>query len=277
VEFRDVQASLDLQANRAQIRDWRAHLAEGSFRGSGQIGWEGGGWDLRLTFQEDGGRAEQLLAGLQRGNGETTGAVSLGGNLASRGEDAADFWRNLDGDLKLAMRDGRLGRYSLMTKILAVINVAQLLQFKGPELDAEGMPYDRLTADIKIAEGIARTENLVLDSRAMKMNAIGTLDLAKEKVDMTVAVKPLQNVDSIITHIPVAGWLLGGKEKSILVAYYHVTGPLGDPRATAVPAKSVGRNVFGIIRNLLEIPEALTGPYEDLPSQPIKPEEGKQR
>jgi uncharacterized protein YhdP len=155
------------------------------------------------------------------------------------------------------------------------VNVAQLLQFKDPELDAEGMPYDRMTADIKIAHGIAQTENLVLDSRAMKMNAVGTLDLADETVDMTVAVKPLQNIDSILTNIPIAGWLLGGKEKSILVAYYRVTGPVRDPRVTAVPAKSIGRNVFGIIRNLLEIPEAFTGPYENLPPQPIKPDEGQ--
>jgi hypothetical protein len=46
---------------------------------------------------------------------------------------------------------------------------------------------------------------------------------------------------------------------------------------TAVPLKSVGRNVFGIFRNLLEIPEALTGPYEELPPQPVKPEEGGRR
>jgi len=41
--------------------------------------------------------------------------------------------------------------------------------------------------------------------------------------------------------------------------------------------KSVGRNLFGIFRNLLEIPEALTGPFENLPPQPAKPEEGKGR
>jgi autotransporter translocation and assembly factor TamB len=276
-EFRNVRATLDLRRSRAQIRNWQAQLAEGSFRGTGEIGWAGEHWDLRLTFQEDDGRVEQLAAGLTPGNGETTGAVSLGGILTSRGVTAADFWRNLDGDLKLVMRNGRLGRYGLAAKILALVNVAQLLQFKDPELDAEGMPYDRMTAEIKIAHGVARTENLVLDSRAMKMNAVGTLDLADETVDLTVAVKPLQNIDSILTNIPIAGWLLGGKEKSILVAYYRVTGSLRDPRVTAVPAQSIGRNVFGIIRNLLEIPEALTGPYEDLPPQPIKPEEGPRR
>jgi uncharacterized protein YhdP len=175
------------------------------------------------------------------------------------------------------MRDGRIGRYTVTAKILALLNVAQLLDLKGPDLAAEGMPYERLTADIKIARGIARTDNLVLESRAIKVSAVGTVNLAEDTVDLTVAVRPFQNVDRILTNIPVAGWLLGGKEKSIIVAYYHVTGSLRDPQVAAVPLKSVGRNIFGIFRNLLEIPEALTGPYEDLPPQPVKPDEGKKQ
>ena len=274
-DFREVQAGLELQGTRTQIREWRARLAEGNFRGAGEIGQSGGRWDLRLTFQEDDGRAEQLLLGLYGGKGEVTGFLSLGGLLTSEGEETADFWRNLGGDLKLVMRDGRIGRYTVTAKVLALLNVAQLLDLKGPDLAAEGMPYERLTADIKIARGIARTDNLVLDSRAMKVTAVGTVNLAEDTVDLTVAVKPFHNLDRILTNIPVAGWLLGGKEKSILVAYYHVTGSLRDPQVAAVPLKSVGRSVFGIFRNLLEIPEALTGPYEGLPPQPVKPDEKK--
>ena len=276
-DFREVQAALELQGSRTQIRDWQARLAEGNFRAAGAIGRNGEHWDLRLTFQEDDGRAEQLLHGLYGGKGEVTGAMSLGGLLTSEGEDTTDFWRNLGGDLKLALRDGRLGRYTVMSKILALLNVAQAVDLKGPELTAEGMPYQRLTADIKIAGGIARTDNLLLESRAMKVTAVGAVNFAEDTLDLTVAVKPFQNVDRILTTIPLAGWLLGGKEKSVLVAYYHVTGSLREPQVTAVPLKSVGRNVFGIFRNLLEIPEALTGPYEDLPPQSIKPEEGQPR
>jgi uncharacterized protein involved in outer membrane biogenesis len=276
-DFREVQAALELQGNRTQIREWRARLAEGTFRAAGEIGLHGGRWDLRLTFQEEDGRAEQFPLGGSRGKGEVTGLLSLGGLLTSGGEESADFWRNLGGDLELVLRDGRIGRYTVTAKILALLNVAQLVDLKGPELTAEGMPYQRLTADIKIARGIARTDNLVLDSRAMKVTAVGAVNLAEDTVDLTVAVKPFQNVDRILTTIPLAGWLLGGKEKSIFVAYYHVTGSLREPQVTAVPLKSVGRNAFGIFRNLLEIPEALTGPYEELSPQPVKPEEGQRR
>lgn len=276
-EFRDVQASLALQGTRTEIRAWQARLAGGSFRAAGEIRRDGGRWGLGLTFQEEGGRAEQLLQGLHDGKGQVTGTLSLGGVLTSEGEEPADFWRNLGGDLKLSLRDGRIGRYTLMAKLLALLNMVQLLDLKGPELAAEGMPYQQLTADITIARGIARTEDLVLDSRAMKVNAVGQVNLVEDSVDGTVAVKPFQNVDRILSKIPVAGWLLTGKEESLLVAYYRVTGPLSDPRVTPIPLKSVGRNLFGIFRNLLQIPEALTGPFEELPPQPPKQDEGQRR
>ena len=107
-EFHDVRAVLEHQGNRTQVRGWEARLAGGNFRGSAEIGRADGRWDLRLSFQEDDGRAEQLLRGLYGGKGEVTGALSLGGSLTSEGEETTDFWRNLNGDLKLVMRDGRI-------------------------------------------------------------------------------------------------------------------------------------------------------------------------
>jgi hypothetical protein len=84
-------------------------------------------------------------------------------------------------------------------------------------------------------------------------------------------------VDRIVTNIPVAGWLLGGKEHSLVVAYFKVTGAASDPQVTPIPLRSVNRNLFGIFRNLLEIPETLTDAFEDTPPQAIRPEEGQKR
>ncbi|MGH9670801.1 MAG: AsmA-like C-terminal region-containing protein, partial [Terriglobales bacterium] len=151
-------------------------------RADGEVRRRGDEWRLQLNFQEEAGRAEQLLAGLYRGEGEVTGALSLRGVLTSEGEDGSDFWRNLGGNIRLEMRDGRIGRYTSTAKLLALLNVGQLLELKGPELAAAGMPYQRLTADFKIQRGMARTENLVLDSPAMMVNAVGSVNLVDDTV-----------------------------------------------------------------------------------------------
>ena len=109
----------------------------------------------------------------------------------------------------------------------------------------------------------------------MKLTAVGSINLVAETADMAVAVRPFQNVDRLVTSIPIAGWLLGGKEKSLVVAYFTVTGPLADPEVTAAPWRSVGRNVFGIFTNILGIPEALANRFQNLPPQEVKPNEGK--
>jgi hypothetical protein len=94
---------------------------------------------------------------------------------------------------------------------------------------------------------------------------------------MAVGVQPFQHLDWIISKIPVAGWLLGGKEQSVVVAYFQVSGPMSEPQVSPVPVKSVSRNVFGILWNLLELPESLSGPGQDLPPQQIKQDEGPKR
>jgi uncharacterized protein involved in outer membrane biogenesis len=258
--FQDAQGTAELDTGRAIIRELRGKIAGGSLQGTGNVSWRGGDWDFQFTFQEDDGRAEQLLAGLYKRNDEVTGALSLGGTLASRGQREAGFWPNLEGDLKLAMRDGRMGRQALTTRILSIINIGQLFEGTGLDFAAQGFPYQRLTADIKIDQGIARTENLLFESRAFNMSAVGQIHLVEETIEMDLAVKPFQNVDKFLSMIPLAGWLLGGKEKNLVASFYHVSGTLKDPQVTSLHAKSLGRNVFGVFRRLLDIPDAILGP-----------------
>jgi hypothetical protein len=259
-QFRDVQGTAQIEAGRAFIRELRGEIAGGSLRGAGEVSWRGGDWGFQFTFQEDNGRAEQLLAGLYNGKDEVTGTLSLGGSLASRGQGEEGFWPNLEGDLKLVMRDGRIGRQALMTRILSIINIGQLFEGTGLDFAAQGFPYQRLTTDIKIDHGVARTENLLFETRAFNLSAVGQIHLVEETIEMDLAVKPFQNVDRFLSTVPLAGWLLGGKDKSLVTAFYRVAGPLKDPQVTSLPLKSLGRNVFGVFRRLLDIPEAISGP-----------------
>jgi hypothetical protein len=46
----------------------------------------------------------------------------------------------------------------------------------------------------------------------------------------------------------------------VIAAFYRVTGTLSNPSVESLPLQSVGRNVFGAFRRLLDLPEALPGP-----------------
>jgi autotransporter translocation and assembly factor TamB len=255
----DVQGAIELEGERAFIRSLQGRIAGGSVRATGEIAWHGEEWSFRTDFQEEGGRAEELLGGLYDGKSEVTGTLSLGGTLTSRGRGAEGFRSNLGGNLKLAMLDGQLGRQTFTVRALSLLNLEDLLDVKSLGMSSQGMPYRRLTGDIAIDRGVARTENLLLESRAFNVSAHGHVDLPNETIDMNVAVKPFQTLDRVVTKTPLVGWLLSGKDGAVVAAFYRVSGPLDNPTVASLPAKSLGRNVFGIFQRLLQLPEEVTG------------------
>ncbi|HWT77683.1 MAG TPA: AsmA-like C-terminal region-containing protein, partial [Candidatus Methylomirabilis sp.] len=170
VPLQNVRGTTELQAGRALIRELRGEIAGGSLQGTGEASWRANDWGFQFVFQEDNGRAEQLLAGVYTDKSGVTGSLSLGGTLSGRGRGEEDFFSNLKGDLKLAMRDGRMGRQALATRILSLINIGQLFDTGGLEIASQGLPYHRLTADVIIEQGAARTENLLFESRAFNMS-----------------------------------------------------------------------------------------------------------
>ena len=260
VPLEELHGTIDLEGERALIRSLQGRIAGGNAQAAGEVAWHGEEWSFQTTFQEEGGRAEQLLAGLNNGIGEVTGALSLGGTLTSRGRGAEGFRSNLSGNLTLAMLDGQFGRKTLAVRVLSLLKLGEPLDTKTLGTSTWGVPYERLTADIAIDRGVARTENLLVESRAFNLSAHGQVDLANETVDINVAVKPFQTVDKVLTKVPLVGWLLSGKDGAVIAAFYRVSGPLSDPTVASLPVKSIGRNVFGVFKRLLQLPGEVAGP-----------------
>jgi hypothetical protein len=260
----EVQGTVEFSGERALIRGLQARIAGGSAQATGEAAWHGEEWSGQITFEEAGARVEQLLGGSSSGTGEVTGTLSLGGTLASRGRTVgglrSNLLSNLGGDLKLAMAGGQLGPQTLMVRVLSLISLGGLFDAKTLGAFSRGMPYQRLAGDIAIHRGVARTENLLLESRAFNLSAHGDVDLVNEAIEMDVAVKPFQTVNRVVTKVPVVGWLLSGKNGAVIAAFYRVSGPLGHPTVTSLPVSSIGRNVFGVFRRLLQFPEEVTGP-----------------
>jgi hypothetical protein len=78
-----------------------------------------------------------------------------------------------------------------------------------------------------------------------------------------VGVHPLVTVDTVLSKIPIAGYIFTGKNRAFLSYVYEVKGDLDDPKVEAIPIKSLGEGVFGIIKRLLETP---IRPFQKLPS-----------
>jgi hypothetical protein len=194
------------------------------------------------------------------------GVVSgtLSGDFHLRGEVGKDFLASSSGAGELTIDHGVLRRFRFISKVFSLLNVAQILSFKLPDMAEDGMPFRRLHATFALKEGVLSTEDLLIDSNAMNLSLLGTVDLRQDRLDLLLGVKPLGTVDRILTRLPLAGWILTGEEKALITAHFQIRGGSDDPEVTAIPISSLSDTVVGIFSRVLGLPGKLIGDLGDL-------------
>lgn len=189
---------------------------------------------------------------------------TLHGDFYLEGEPGSNFLRSSLGGFSLQIKDGVLRKFPFLSKVFSLLNVSQILTFNLPDMAQEGMPFKRLKGNLSLSKGILSTEDLFVDSNAMNLSLVGNADLAEKKLDMVLGVKPLRTVDKIVTHIPIAGWLLTGEEKALITAHFEIKGKAEDPDVTPIPITSVSEKVLGIFKRVLGLPGKVVTDVGDL-------------
>ncbi|HEY6838714.1 MAG TPA: AsmA-like C-terminal domain-containing protein, partial [Geobacteraceae bacterium] len=201
--------------------------------------------------------AERFLKAMGVQKQEITGKLSLQGELTAKGKEAADIKKTVLGSVRLHCEEGTIRRFAVLSKIFSILNVSQLLKFQLPDMVSGGMPYNHLSATFSFRDGIVSTSDLYLASNAMNISAVGKVDLAKDEIDATIGVQPLQTIDKVVSRIPIVGWLLTGKDRSLISAYFEAKGKLDNPKVAAIPVKSMAKGVFDIFKRIFELPAKL--------------------
>ncbi len=197
---------------------------------------------------------------LQR-RGLVTGRLRGDFYLEGRGT-GMDFLRTSQGGFYIDIEDGVLRKFKTLSKVFSILNISQIFALKLPDMSSRGMPFDRLTATFSLQDGLLATEDLLIDSQAMNLSLVGGIDLVKDRLDLTLGVKPLKTVDKIVSSIPVAGWVLAGKEKTLVTAHFRVTGPSSDPEVVPIPVTSLSETVLGVFKRILGLPGKMAADVE---------------
>lgn len=179
---------------------------------------------------------------------------TLKGDFYLEGEPGSNFLRTSLGGFSLQIKNGVLRKFPFLAKVFSLLNVSQLLTLNLPDMSQEGMPFNRLKANLSLKQGILATDDLFVDSNAMNLSLIGNADLARKKLDLLLGVKPLRTVDKIVSQIPIAGWLLTGDEKALITAHFEIKGNSEDPDVTPVPITSISEKAVGIFKRVLGLP-----------------------
>ena len=150
------------------------------------------------------------------------------------------------------MNNGKLRKFNTLAKVFSILNVSQLLKFKLPDMASGGMPYTSIKGSISVKDGVLTTQDLFINSNAINVSIVGNADIVKEELNLTIGAEPLQTVDKIVNRIPIVGWLLTGKEKNLVTAYFEAKGKWSNPQVSAIPVKSMGRGILNIFIRAFE-------------------------
>jgi uncharacterized protein YhdP len=122
------------------------------------------------------------------------GTATIEGPLAWTGNPTRFDIPSLSGQLKLEAKKGRFKQIEPgVAKLLGILSLQALprrvtLDFR--DVFSKGFSFDRISANMKIASGVAETQDFLMLGSAARVAMQGHVDLAKETQDLVVRVTP---------------------------------------------------------------------------------------
>jgi uncharacterized protein YhdP len=258
IEFEKLNSTVQLENNILYLQPLDCSALNGHISGKVRIDFGANGAPrYQLSYKLNEVSAELFMKAVGVKKQQITGTMTLQGELTAKGKTGDEIKRTALGSTKIQLEEGSIRKFAVLSKVFSLLNISQLLKFQLPDMVAGGMPYNEITATLAIKDGMISCNDLYVDSDALNISAVGKMDLIKDELDATIGVKPLQTVDKVVSRIPIVGWILTGKNKALITAYFEAKGKLEDPTVTAIPVKSMAKGVFNIFKRVFELPGKL--------------------
>ena len=174
----------------------------------------------------------------------------LYGDFDLWGDTDTDFFNTLAGKTSIAVKNGRLEKFTLLSRLLGLIDLKNWLSAQVQDPRATGLPFKFMTADFAGSGGSFYTENLLLVGPVMDVTAQGSIDVGEGSLAMEVGMLPFQTVSWLVRIIPLIGKGLSQSSGQLLAAYFRVKGPFSNPRITPEPLTSAAE----IVKKTLTLP-----------------------
>ena len=238
--FRSVPTGTGLRMEEFTTRGGKQRLrATGTWSGRA----EAARTQLRLDVDSDDVGA--LLGGLGLGGQLAGGKGSLGVEAGWRGGPDAFALAALDAQVAVDVKNGRLLQLEPGAgRVLGLLGIAQLprrLTLDFRDFFDKGFAFDRIHGGVRIAQGVAGTDDLAILGPAADIHVHGSADLRAQRFDQTVDVYPksggLLTAVGAIAGGPVgaavgavANVVLDKPMQGIGARRYRITGPWQSPK-----------------------------------------------
>ncbi|MFG6464598.1 YhdP family protein [Roseateles sp. DXS20W] len=245
----------------AAARDWKLEKLQmrspdATLTASGR--WGGTGLDpspghrrTQLDWQLDIADAGKLLERLGQGQALRGGKGQLAGQVGWDGSPLAPHYASMAGAFNIQLDTGTfLKAEPGVGRLLGVLSLQSLprrflLDFR--DVFAEGFTFDGVTGDVKIAAGIARSDNIRIRGLQAAVLVDGSTDLAAETQKLRVVVVPEVSAGgaslayaainpAVALGAFLAQMILSRPMAAASTREFHITGTWDDPKVEKVDA-----------------------------------------
>ncbi len=247
-------------------------------------GAQGGGkdFDLDLKVATVTGANKQAIGGLELNLSRRDGEDRLNVLRGRLGEGTVAAIRGEDGRLRLTSSDaGALARFAdiytrmeggnldleLQTGGATNSGAATVTNFAlrdepafrqlvastpapqpGQAVDPLDARFQKLTFAFDRTPGGLEIRDAIIFNPYMGLTTEGTVDFARNRLDVTGTFIPAFAVNTLLGKIPLLGVLVGGKDEGMFAISYRAKGALDDPKLTISPLSAIAP---GILRKIL--------------------------
>jgi len=249
------EADLVLESGNLYIKDSLIHLEYGDMTVKGHV--------LRIPEREmfftgdvsiKDQPADELVESLGINYKGLKGNISIDGSLSIKGRERKEMLSGLNGSANVSINKGLIKNPNIMIKVLDFLSLQKIFEQRPPDLRDEGLYFESISAGALIENGVLRSENFVMRSPVLNAVAEGSADIPRKYVSCTLFAQPHGTIDSLVSKVPIIGYIITGENKSVVAYPFDVKGAFTDPEVIYVPFETMEGGIAGLLKRIFLTP-----------------------
>jgi hypothetical protein len=239
--FEQVEGSVELARHRVTAEVTRARLCGVVLPFT--VAMTPDGVEAKLQLRARAQPLGETLSCVTAGRLAATGTYDLDAELTASGP-VGELRNAARGTFEFKAREGRIQRDAILSRALAIDEVATRLDEPPPKLLAEGLDYAEFAAAGSLESGFVRLDHGVLDSGKVEIAIRGDIALADGGLELQGLVAPLGTMLRAARRVPVLGRAVGA---TLIVVPVSITGNVRDPEVKVLSAAAVGTTLVNLM------------------------------
>ena len=161
-----------------------------------------------------------------------------------------EILKNINGTWKLYTENGEFKNSNIIFSILNALSIKDIFKDRG-----SGFHFSSIRGSGNISQGVIHSEEIVMFSPVF--NSVlneATLNLDSQEVKGNIHVSPLGTLDSIVSKIPLIGYILAGDDNTLMVLRFDLSGVVTEPIVTYRPFTGYPSSLLGYLKRVFIAP-----------------------